>query len=393
MSGITIVVCSPPFSAATTTSPFSITVESDGSGTIANGTLYAVQLRAVNAAGTGPATASTLVAPRGAPDAPTGASTTPVDGGLRVQFTLGSDGGSPITDIEYQLDGGAWVSAGALSSPITIRICRLSANGALPPPRSRKARSAASPAQDTSAPDATTAQAFLAGATSRIRPLSMVTLLPLHHPIVAAKAIATLDWFSGGRALIAIGIGWDAEEFDILGVPFAKRGQRADEYLAAMFELWDSEEASFEGEFVSFRGVLFGPKPVQRPHPPIWIGGDADGALRRAARFGDGWAPWLTTPEQFPARLDFLRSQPGFDDRPFEICYNPDGLVIGERHVVRDDRAAPFGRTATEEIDRCGGLADLGVTMTSFLPPPVRDLEEYLDYLRWAAEDVVPHVR
>lgn len=107
-------------SAATTTSPFSITVESDGSGTIANGTLYAVQLRAVNAAGTGPATASTLVAPRGAPDAPTGASTTPVDGGLRVQFTLGSDGGSPITDIEYQLDGGAWVSAGALSSPITI---------------------------------------------------------------------------------------------------------------------------------------------------------------------------------------------------------------------------------------------------------------------------------
>ena len=240
--------------------------------------------------------------------------------------------------------------------------------------------------------DATTAQAFLAGATTRLRPLSMVTLLPLHHPIMAAKAIATLDWFSGGRALVAIGIGWDEEEFDVLGVPFATRGRRADEYLAAMFELWDCDEPSFDGEFVSFRAVRFGPKPIQRPHPPIWIGGDADGALRRAARFGDGWSPWLTTPEQFPARMDFLRSQPGFDDRPFDVCYNPDGLVIGERHVVSGDPGARFGRTAQEEIERCCGLADLGVTVTSFLPPPVRDLEEYLDYLRWAAEEVVPHV-
>ena len=89
--------------------------------------------------------------------------------------------------------------------------------------------------------DATTVQAFLAGATSRITLGSVATILPLHHPIVLAKAIATLDWFSGGRALVTVGVGWLKEEFRALGVPFAKRGRLADEYLAAMFELWHSD--------------------------------------------------------------------------------------------------------------------------------------------------------
>ncbi len=240
--------------------------------------------------------------------------------------------------------------------------------------------------------DGTTAQAFLAGATTRIKLASMVTVLPLHHPIVVAKALSTLDWISGGRAIVTVGVGWDKEEFDNLGIPFGKRGRMTDEYLAAIFELWESDLPSFAGEFVTFSDVAFGPKPIQQPRPPIWMGGDADAVLRRAARFGDGWAPWLTVPEQLPARLDFLRSQPGFDDRPFEVCYNPDGLVIGEGHEIATDSDGRPVRSAQETIDRCCGWAELGVTVTSLLPPSLPDLEAYLDYLRWCAEEVIPQV-
>ena len=240
--------------------------------------------------------------------------------------------------------------------------------------------------------DATTAQAFLAGATTRIKLLSSVTILPLHHPVVIAKAIATLDWFSGGRSIIGVGVGWLKEEFDLLRVPFDRRGRMADEYLAAMLELWDSESPSFEGEFVSFDNVGFKPKPIQRPHPPLWVGGDADGALRRAARFGDGWIPWLTQPQDLLARVDFLRAQPGFDDRPFDICYSLAGLALGDQHVTTNDPRAKVGRDAQQIIDNCSHLKELGVTVTSVLPPPLPDCEAYLDFLRWLAADVVPAV-
>ena len=237
-----------------------------------------------------------------------------------------------------------------------------------------------------------TAQGFVAGATSRITIGSSVTLLPLHHPVIAAKAIATLDWLSGGRALTTVGVGWLKEEYDALGVPFAKRGRMADEYLAAMLELWHSDSPSFDGEFVSFHDVAFGPKPIHKPHPPIWIGGDADAVLRRAARFADGWSPWLTPPDQLPARMDFLRSQPGFDDRPFSLAYSTMALSIGAEHAVTNDPNAQFGQSAQQVIDTCGTLAGLGVTVTSVTPPPLTDLDAYLDHLRWVAEEVIPNV-
>jgi probable F420-dependent oxidoreductase len=240
--------------------------------------------------------------------------------------------------------------------------------------------------------DATTAQAFLAGATSRIALGSLVTLLPLHHPVIIAKAIATLDWLSGGRAIITVGVGWLKEEFDALGVSWTKRGRMTDEYLAAMFELWHSDSPSFDGEFISFHDVAFAPKPIQRPRPELWVGGDADATLRRAARFGDGWSPWLTPPDQLPARLDFLRSQPGLDDRPFEVCYSLAMLSIGADHVVTNDPNGKYGDTAEEIIDQVGTLKDLGVTVTSVMPPPLSDLEAYLDHMRWVAEDIIPQV-
>jgi probable F420-dependent oxidoreductase len=240
--------------------------------------------------------------------------------------------------------------------------------------------------------DATTAQAFIAGATSTITLGSMVTILPLHNPIIAAKQIATLDWFSGGRAQLTVGVGWLKDEFEAIGVPFNKRGRLTDEYLEAMFELWHSDSPSYDGEFVKFDDIAFGPKPISAPRPTVWMGGDADAVLRRAARFGDGWAPWLTKPDELPAKLDYLRSQPGFDDRPFSVFYSLAVLSIGQEHAIVDDPNAQFGQSAQQVVDNCNMLAERGVTDTWVNPPPLNDFNAYLDHMQWVAEEIIPKV-
>ncbi len=237
---------------------------------------------------------------------------------------------------------------------------------------------------------AITAQGVIAGATERIKVGSMVSILPLIHPVVTAKALATLDWLSGGRAYAGFGVGWLEQEYDILGVSFEKRGRMADEYLAAIRELFHSDSPTFEGEFVSFTDVTFGPLPITKPHPPIWLGGDADAVVRRAARFADGWAPWLTPPDHLPAKLDLLRSSPGFDDRPFAVFYSLAALHIGQGHEVRSDPWAIARTSPHEVIDQCEVLAGYGVTDTWIAPPPVDGLDAYLDHLRWVAEWVMP---
>jgi probable F420-dependent oxidoreductase len=201
----------------------------------------------------------------------------------------------------------------------------------------------------------TVAQAYLAGATQTIQLNWCATLLPLQHPIVMAKALATADWLSGGRIMVTFGVGWDEEEFKILGVPFRERGRMADEYLAAIIELWTSDSPSFSGEYVSFENVAFAPKPVQKPYLPIWISGDADAALKRAARFASGWFPYLTQPAEFPAKIDFIKSQPTYQGGPFEVCYGLGTSLIGEGHVVVDDPTQQPGMTAPKSLISCAG--------------------------------------
>jgi probable F420-dependent oxidoreductase len=236
----------------------------------------------------------------------------------------------------------------------------------------------------------TVAQAFLAGATQRIRLNSSVTLLPLQHPVIMAKALSTADWMSNGRITVTFGVGWDAEEFRILGVPFHERGRMADEYLAAIIELWTSDSPEFDGKYVSFKDVTFQPKPFQKPHLPIWIGGDAQPMLKRAARFASGWFPWLTKPDDIPAKIDFIKSQPTYDDRPFEVLYGLGSTQIGEGHAVLDDPTQRPGMSAQEIIDQLSRFAELGVTMTGVPIPPVKDVNAYLDYAQWVIEEIKP---
>ena len=159
-----------------------------------------------------------------------------------------------------------------------------------------------------------TVLSFLAGQTRTIRLVTSVLIVPHRNPLVAAKALATLDVLSQGRLVVGVGVGWMREEFEALGLPhFEKRGAVTDEYIRAFKELWTSDNPRFEGKYCRFDNVSFLPKPVQKPHPPIWVGGESRPALRRTAELADGWFPLgsnatypMGTPEQITAGLEQL---------------------------------------------------------------------------------------
>ena len=145
--------------------------------------------------------------------------------------------------------------------------------------------------EDYPIPDPLIWLAYIASATRTIKLGTAILILPQRNPVVTAKEIATLDHLAGGgRVLLGIGVGWLAEEFAALGLPFEDRGPRTDEYVAAMRALWSQECASFKGRFISFDQVFCRPQPPGR-HIPIVVGGDTAAAARRAGRLGDGYFP------------------------------------------------------------------------------------------------------
>lgn len=152
----------------------------------------------------------------------------------------------------------------------------------------------------------------LAGVTERIRLGTMVLVLPLRNPVYFAKEWATLDVLSGGRSVLGVGVGWHEEEFGLMGIPHKERGRRMDECLEVLRALWSGDRVSFQGRFYQFKDLTIEPKPIQHPHPPIWIGGGSqpfekvygqtvtniDPVLRRIARYADTWVPHSSaTPE------------------------------------------------------------------------------------------------
>lgn len=154
--------------------------------------------------------------------------------------------------------------------------------------------------------DQMTTLAFLAGCTEKLRLLTSVMVVPYREPLSAAKALATIDVLSGGRLIVGVGAGWMEEEFKLLKAPFAARGKATDEYLAAWKSLWTEDSPRMAGDHVAFDSVIFAPKPIQKPHPPIWVGGESPAALRRAVTHGDAWYPGNNNqqkPMDTPVRL------------------------------------------------------------------------------------------
>lgn len=143
---------------------------------------------------------------------------------------------------------------------------------------------------------------WLAGITDTMEIGSTVIIVPYRSPLETAKACANIDQLSGGRFIFGVGVGWAEGEFDVLGVPFNRRGAMTDEYLEAIKLLWTQDVASFEGEYVSFADVNTTPRPIQQPHPPIWVGGPSAAAMRRAVRHGNAWHPIRITIDEFKNR-------------------------------------------------------------------------------------------
>jgi len=132
---------------------------------------------------------------------------------------------------------------------------------------------------------------WLAAATRTVEIGTTVIVLPYRHPLETARMAANVDRLSGGRLIFGVGAGWARQEFEALGVSHERRGAITSEYLAAIKTLWSQDLASFHGAFVTFDNVDTRPRPARSPHPPIWVGGASDAALRRAVRYGDAWHP------------------------------------------------------------------------------------------------------
>ncbi len=211
-----------------------------------------------------------------------------------------------------------------------------------------------------------TVLAAAAVCTTRARIGASVFVLGHRHPVLMAKMLTSIDALSNGRLICGVGVGWWKEELEILGAPFHARGRQADEMLRVFKALWTAENPAFEGEFFRFRDIGFSPKPVQKPHPPIWVGGDSPGAFRRVVSLGDGWHSTSRSPAQLGDSLARLRAAADAARRPFESIELslrfglPDELLaegtqavvdrlcaykrLGLRHIMIDFRRDDLGR-------------------------------------------------
>jgi probable F420-dependent oxidoreductase len=222
-----------------------------------------------------------------------------------------------------------------------------------------------------------TLTAWLASVTTRVRLVLAVLVVPDRPAVLAAKQLATIDQLSGGRLTVGIGAGWLKAEFDaVVTTPFAERGAVTDEYVAAFRTLWTERTPQIAGHYVRYGGLLLEPKPVQQPHPPIWVGGESGPSLRRAARLGDAWYPigsnnshLLDSLPRYRAGVERLRGLTEAAGRPREavaLTYRvkrtgdavPPNASDGARRLFSGSEAAIIGDVRA--------LRDLGVSAIDF---------------------------
>jgi probable F420-dependent oxidoreductase len=204
---------------------------------------------------------------------------------------------------------------------------------------------------------------FVAAVTQKAKLGTTILVVPMRNPVITAKMLATLDVLSNGRLILGAGAGWLAEEFEMLEVPFEKRGARLDDYIELIRALWTEDNPSFNGRYYKIEDVGFAPKPIQKPHPPIWIGGHSSPALRRAGRFGNAWHAAYAGPELLKKQFAEVREhaeRAGRDPNSIELTVrtrlplnHPEQAIaqlqacreLGVTHVVIEALTSDLDRT------------------------------------------------
>jgi probable F420-dependent oxidoreductase len=238
------------------------------------------------------------------------------------------------------------------------------------------------------------ALAWLAGVTKNLELGATVIILPYRHPLLTARMAANIDQLCRGRFILGVGVGWAKQEFQALGIPFEQRGAIANEYLEVIKKCWTNDVVSHEGRYVSFREVHTGPRPVRSPHPPIWVGGHSESAMRRAARYGNAWHPirfrmdWLAN-EGWPA----LRKIAEAEGAPIPALCPRIHLHLTDAPLEESTRLAGDG-TADQIRRDLETLADLGAECVLFdtysgKPEDAADFERDWTALAILAERIV----
>jgi probable F420-dependent oxidoreductase len=239
--------------------------------------------------------------------------------------------------------------------------------------------------------------AFIAGVTTRIRLHTHIVVLPYRNPLLTAQSAATVDVLSEGRLILGVASGYLKGEYAALGVDFESRGALMDEALEVMKLAWSGESVVYEGRNFQAVGNEPRPLPVQKPHPPIWGGGNGGRAIRRAAELCDGWAPFFAPPELAKrARTEELVTLEDLQAKIMDV----------RSHLDRLGRTGPFDICAAppQQLQRCssseaqrfvdiaGAMAEMGVTwMVNSLP--AQDLPGLLDSIQWFGDEVLPKAR
>src|SRR3989442_8779759 len=221
-------------------------------------------------------------------------------------------------------------------------------------------------------PDPFSLLAYLAGRTQRIHLGASVIVLPYRNALVAAKAAATVDQASGGRFIFGVGVGWDEAEFVDLRLPFRERGRLSDDYLRAIKAAWASDVPEYKGAYVSFAGATFSPRPAQRPHPPIWVGGSPGGvsapAVRRCAELGDAWHPLALGLDDIEKGLGTLREIAAKVGRPAPALAPRNMLDLTDR--PKGTGRAAFQGSIDEVASDVRRAKALGAEWLTFDLPP-----------------------
>jgi probable F420-dependent oxidoreductase len=245
--------------------------------------------------------------------------------------------------------------------------------------------------------DQFTTLAYVAGFTTRLKLGTAVNLLPLRHPLTVAKIVATLDVLSGGRTILGVAAGWLEEEFTALGISFNDRGALLNEGLEVLQQAWTQPETNYHGQHYQVEGVASYPQPVQKPYPPIWLGGHTKPVMRRAAKYGSMWMPPLfkTTPEQMAQAHGQVRAMAE------EAGRGPDAVGLALRVLVdlreKPDASGAEKRSALvgsprEVVEALKGYVRIGVSHFIFLPQArtLADVQQTVDQL---AQKVIPQLK